>query len=105
MNDSSAIVGTATYTGTNYPTGSHGVLLLPVDISSVSFAGDPSTTNYWPLESDDGTKQYSAPQWTDTNGSTNTTDPGVHNYAVAYTQNTHPWIGATFKIPEASNWS
>jgi hypothetical protein len=81
------------------------VLLLPVDISSVSFAGDPSTTNYWPLESDDGTTQYVAPQWTDTNGSTNTTDPGVHNYAAAYTQNTKPWIGATFRIPGASNWT
>lgn len=31
INDSGAIVGTATYTGTNYPTGSHGVMLWPLE--------------------------------------------------------------------------
>jgi hypothetical protein len=108
INDGGAIVGTATYSGTNsaIAQGPHGVLLLPVEITSVSFDGD----KYWQLESDTtdasgNYTQYSKPQWTDTNGSTNTTDPGVHNYAVAYTCNAIPKIGATFRIPGASNWS
>ena len=34
-----AVVGTATYTGTNYPTGQHGVILCPVEVVS-----DPNNT-------------------------------------------------------------
>jgi len=40
-----------------------------------------------------------------TNGNYNASDPGEHNYGVAYTCNTKPKIGATFKIPGASNWT
>lgn len=76
-------------------------MLLPVQITNVSFDG----TKYWQLESDDAATQYSAPQWTDTNGNYNASDPGEHNYAVAYTRNTKPQIGATFKIPGAANWT
>ena len=104
ISDSGAIVGTATLTttvgGTTTST-SHGVLLLPATVTSVSFDG----TNYWQLESDDGTTNYVAPQWTDTNGNYNASDPGEHNYAAAYTCNTKPKIGATLKIPGASNWT
>jgi hypothetical protein len=32
LNDGGAIVGTATYSGTNYLTGSHGVMLFPYEI-------------------------------------------------------------------------
>jgi hypothetical protein len=111
VNDFGAIVGTATYTPKPPTTppgppdpiaaGLHGVLLLPVSVTSVSFDG----TKYWQLESDDTSTQYSAPQWTDNNGNYNASDPGEHNYAVAYTRNTKPKIGATFKIPGASNWT
>jgi len=103
INDSGCIVGGANYSGsnTNIVTGQHGCLLIPVQVTSVSFDG----TKYWQLESDDATTQYSAPQWTDTNGNYNASDPGEHNYAVAYTRNTKPKIGATFKIPGASNWT
>ena len=103
INDAGAIVGTATYSGTNtaIASGSHGVILLPVSVTGVSFDG----TKYWQLESDDATTNYVAPQWTDTNGNYNASDPGEHNYATAYTCNTKPKIGATFKIPGASNWT
>ena len=99
--NSGAIVGTATYTGTATTAGSHGVLLLPVIVTGVSFDGD----KYWQLESDDTTTQYSAPQWSGTKGDPTASQTGEHNYAVAYTRNTIPKIGATFKIPGASNWT
>lgn len=84
------------------------MLLLPVQITSVSFDG----TKYWQVESDDGATQYSAPQWADANRLAGTSgwdatasNANEHDNAVAYTRNTIPKIGATFKIPGASNWT
>jgi len=36
INDEGAIVGTATYSGTNYPTGSHGVMLIPFKLVNLA---------------------------------------------------------------------
>ncbi len=80
----------------------HAVLLVPVQIEEVSFGG----TKYWELESDDAATTYSAPQWKDVDGNgkpTNATQ-GEHDYAVAFTRNTKPKIGAKFKIANASNF-
>jgi hypothetical protein len=87
-----------------------GVNLLPVQISEVSFGGD----KYWELWADDcdasngsqvpADKKYSSPQWKDVDGNekpTNTAQ-GERDYAVAFTRNTKPKIGAKFKISGAS---
>jgi hypothetical protein len=89
-----------------------GVNLLPVQISEVSFGGD----KYWELWADDcdasngsqvpADKKYSSPQWKDVDGNekpTNTAQ-GERDYAVAFTRNTKPKIGAKFKISGASNF-
>ena len=53
------------------------------------------------LKSDDGNTSYNAPQWVDVNGdgsaTTNATS-GEKNYPVAFTRNTKPQIGGTFKV-------
>ena len=61
---------------------------------------EPSTGSWNPTMR----QQYSAPQWTDTNGNYNATDQAntttrSHILATPYR------IGATFKIPGASNWT
>lgn len=78
----------------------------------MSFAG----TKYWELWADDcgasdaanvpAGKKYSAPQWKDVdgNGIPTNTSKGEHNYAIAYTRNAKPQIGAEFKILGASNF-
>ncbi|MGB8355005.1 MAG: hypothetical protein WCD79_14005, partial [Chthoniobacteraceae bacterium] len=86
--NSSGIIATITSSGS-------AALLVPFQVTSVSFSG----TSYWQLESDDGTTQYAAPQWT---GTMRTSGMGDQNYAVAYTRNTTPKIGATFKMLLAS---
>lgn len=95
--ENNLIAGTASRDGA-----SHSVLLVPVQIEEVSFGG----TKYWELESDDAATTYSAPQWKDVDGNgkpTNATQ-GEHDYAVAFTRNTKPKIGAKFKIANASNF-
>jgi len=84
--------------------------LLPVEVKELSFDG----TNYWELWADDSgatnvsqvpaTKKYSAPQWKDVdgNGSPTNTAQGERDYAIAFTRNTKPKIGAKFKIANAS---
>jgi len=76
--------------------------LLPVQIEEVSFGG----TKYWELKSDDAATTYSAPQWKDVdgNGKPTNTAQGERDYAVAFTRNTNPKIGAKFKIASASNF-
>lgn len=76
--------------------------LLPVQIEEVSFGG----TKYWELKSDDAATTYSAPQWKDVdgNGKPTNTAQGERDYAVAFTRNTKPKIGAKFKIASASNF-
>jgi hypothetical protein len=76
--------------------------LLPVEVKEVSFDG----TKYWELKSDDAAKTYSAPQWKDVDGNGKPTDTaqGERDYAVAFTRNTKPKIGAKFKIASASNF-
>jgi hypothetical protein len=120
INDGGAIVGIANQTadssGNPIPPANqvpHGVMLLPVQVTSVSFDG----TKYWQLCSDaidgsGGHTSYSAPQWADTNKKAGTSgwdanvaDPDEHDNAVAFTRNTKPKIGAAFKIPGASNWT
>ena len=89
------------------------VKLTPVEVKEVSFGG---TNNYWELWADDSgvtnasevakNKIYSAPQWKDVNGDSDAADDTQkeHNYAVAYTRNTKPKIGAKIKITGASNF-
>lgn len=74
--------------------------VIPIQLETVSFGGDK---NYWELTSDDSTTTYSAPQWNDKDGDGNPSNKslGEHNYAVAFTSNTKPKIGATFKITRA----
>jgi hypothetical protein len=68
----------------------------------VSFGG----TKYWRLESDDAATIYAAPQWKDVDGNGKPTNAaqGERDYAVAFTRNTKPQIGAKFKIASASNF-
>jgi len=51
INDSGAIVGTATYTGTATTAGSHGVLLCP---ASIKIAKTPSTDTDYVTDSNGG---------------------------------------------------
>jgi hypothetical protein len=78
------------------------VNLIPVEIEEVSFGG----TKYWELKSDDAATTYSAPQWKDVdgNGKPTNTAQGERDYAVAFTWNTKPKIGAKFKIASVSNF-
>jgi hypothetical protein len=73
------------------------MLLLPVKIKEVSFAG----SNYHELKSDDGNTTYNAPQWVDVNGdgtATTSTSSGEKNYPVSFTRNTKPQVGGKFKV-------
>ena len=73
------------------------MLLLPVMIKEVSFAG----SNYHELKSDDGNTTYNAPQWVDVNGdgtATTSTSSGEKNYPVSFTRNTKPQVGGKFKV-------
>lgn len=78
------------------------LVLLPVQIEEISFGG----TKYWELKSDDAATTYSAPHWKDVdgNGKPINTTQGERDYAVAFTRNTKPKIGAKFKIASASNF-
>jgi hypothetical protein len=76
------------------------VAIVQGAISEVSFTGAHCHT----IKSDDGNVTYSTPQWKDGDDDgimqpnpDNATAPD-HNYPIAYTQNTTPEIGATFKI-------
>lgn len=84
--------------------------LLPVQITEVRFGGN----KYWELWADDcgasdasqvpPGKKYSAPQWKDVDGDGKPTNisQGERDYAVAFTRNTKPKIGAKFKVTKAS---
>jgi hypothetical protein len=115
INSSGVIVAIGNPPGNTNPIPvQHALLLLPAQVTSVSFLnlGVPYANNCWQLESDDGTTQYASPQWLDQNGKAGTpgwdataADPSEHDNAVAFTRNTNPAIGAKFKIAGASHWS
>jgi alpha-tubulin suppressor-like RCC1 family protein len=72
--------------------------LVRVEIMEVSFGGD--ATKYHELKSDDSATTYAAPHWIDKNGDGDAADvlQGEHNYAVAFTRNTKPKIGAELEV-------
>jgi hypothetical protein len=67
-----------------------------LEIKAITFDGD----SYHELQSDDQEHEYTAPQWYDEDGNNDAADinKGERNYAVAFTRNTKPKIGATFRL-------
>lgn len=75
--------------------------VVPARVQEVHFNG----TKYWEVRSDDGKTKYEAPQWKDVDGDGKPTNSaqGEHNYAVAFTRESKPKIGAKLKIQTASS--
>lgn len=75
-------------------------LAYPIVGASITFFGN----KYWELTSDNSETEYSAPHFYDADGNFDAADTGQYerNYSVAFTRNTKPKIGATFKIQDIS---